>query len=81
MITRKYVSKSNFNPNLELTIFESVDDRYTKGTYTGFETIQQAQVFAVDWQDTWEFGYSGSAYAEEGPNGPQVQTRRWNSCD
>lgn len=81
MVTRKYVSKTNFVPNLELTIFESVDDRYTTGTYVGFKSLEQAQEFAIKWQDAYEFGYFGSAYAEEGPNGPLVQTRRWNSCD
>ena len=81
MITKKYVSSTNFDPNLKLTIYESVDDRYTKGTYVGFKTMEQAQEFAQNWQETWEWGYFGSAYAEEGPNGPQVQTRRINSCD
>jgi len=81
MITRKYVSVTKFIPNLPLTIYESVDDRYTKGTYVGFETIEQAQAFAQEWQETWEFGYSGSAYVEMSEDGPKVQTTRWNSCD
>jgi hypothetical protein len=64
-----------------LTIFESFDDRYTKNTYVGFESLQEAQSFAVDWQDTWEFGYFGSSFVEQGLNGIQVQTQRRNSCD
>ena len=81
MVTRKYVSKTNFIPDRDLTIFETVDDRYTNATYTGFASLQEAQKFATDWQDMWEFGYFGSAYAEQGPEGIAVQTRRWNSCD
>lgn len=81
MITRKYYSKTNFIPDRELTIYESVDERYTKNTYVGFISLEEAQAFTADWQETWEFGYFGSAYVEQGPNGIQVQTRRRNSCD
>lgn len=81
MGTRQYWSKTDFIPGRELHINEAVDDRYTTAVYTGFETLEQAQAFAMGWQETWEFGYFGSAFAEQGPNGIQVQTRRRNSCD
>ena len=81
MVTHVYKSKSTFHPTLELCITETQDDRYTSFLYEGFRNLEEANEFATKWQDTYELGYFGSAYAEMANKGPIVRARRRNSCD
>ena len=82
MATYVYKTKSAFSPNtLELTITETDEGGYTTFLFEGFYNLEEANAYATKWQDNWEFGYFGSAYAEETPKGPIVRARRRNSCD
>jgi hypothetical protein len=71
--------KSNLKP--EITITESINDQYTSYLYKGFASFEDANDYAISWQDVYEFGYFGSAFAEMTPQGPIVWARRRNSCD
>jgi hypothetical protein len=74
-----HVYKSTQRP--EITITESINDQYTSFIFEGFRALEDANTYATQWQDTWEFGYFGSAFAEMTPQGPIVRARRRNSCD
>lgn len=81
MAVHVYKTNPSYDPTVELSVYESQDEHYSSFLYEGFRNLQEANAYAISWQETYEFGYFGSAFAEMTGQGPIVRARRRNSCD
>jgi hypothetical protein len=81
MAVYNYVSATDFDRTLELTITESNEGSKTEFVFKGFRSLEEAKRYAVWWENSW-YGYSPSASAVQSNTGNfNVLCSRWNSCD